>query len=137
MRPSSLGGRCTCRRVEVAIRRPTRRDISRRRCRAPGPRRLAGAAVRVARILLRGDAAAGAAGAGNWGESGVHKAGHLRPASAPGASLGAGARAVSLDAPSRYPSMDAARFTRIAKALADPRRFEILQTIAAGEETPC
>lgn len=33
--------------------------------------------------------------------------------------------------------MDDARFTRIAKALADPRRFEILQTIAAGEETPC
>ena len=34
--------------------------------------------------------------------------------------------------------MDKEQFARIAKALADPRRFEILETIAAGgEEVPC
>jgi ArsR family transcriptional regulator len=33
--------------------------------------------------------------------------------------------------------MDREQFARIAKALADPRRFEILETIAAGEEVPC
>lgn len=33
--------------------------------------------------------------------------------------------------------MDDTRFTRIAKALADPRRFEILATIAACDEAPC
>ena len=34
--------------------------------------------------------------------------------------------------------MDANQFQRIAKALADPRRFEILETIAAaGEELCC
>jgi ArsR family transcriptional regulator len=34
--------------------------------------------------------------------------------------------------------MDATRFQRIAKALADPRRFEILEVIAAaGEEICC
>lgn len=33
--------------------------------------------------------------------------------------------------------MDAAHFQRIAKALADPRRFEILQTIAASGEEMC
>jgi ArsR family transcriptional regulator len=34
--------------------------------------------------------------------------------------------------------MDAAQFQRIAKALADPRRFEILEVIAsAGEEMCC
>lgn len=33
--------------------------------------------------------------------------------------------------------MDDVRFTRITKALADPRRLEILETIVADEETPC
>lgn len=34
--------------------------------------------------------------------------------------------------------MDSAQFQRIAKALADPRRFEVLQVIAAaGEELCC
>lgn len=33
--------------------------------------------------------------------------------------------------------MDAAQFQRIAKALADQRRFEIFETIAAGEEMCC
>jgi len=33
--------------------------------------------------------------------------------------------------------MDAAHFQRIAKALADPRRFEILQTIAASGGEMC
>jgi ArsR family transcriptional regulator len=34
--------------------------------------------------------------------------------------------------------MDAAQFQKIAKALADPRRFEILETIAsAGDEMCC
>lgn len=33
--------------------------------------------------------------------------------------------------------MDAAHFQRIAKALADPRRFEILQTIAASGDEMC
>lgn len=33
--------------------------------------------------------------------------------------------------------MDANRFQRIAKALADPRRFEILEVIAAGGELCC
>ncbi|MEJ7710563.1 MAG: hypothetical protein WKF84_12015 [Pyrinomonadaceae bacterium] len=31
-------------------------------------------------------------------------------------------------------AMDSNQFQRIAKALADPRRFEILQVIAAGSE---
>lgn len=33
--------------------------------------------------------------------------------------------------------LDATQFTRIAKALADPRRFELLQMIAADEEVAC
>jgi ArsR family transcriptional regulator len=33
--------------------------------------------------------------------------------------------------------MDVNQFQRIAKALADPRRFEILEVIAAGEEMCC
>ena len=33
--------------------------------------------------------------------------------------------------------MDADQFTRIAKALADPRRFELLQMIAAEDEVAC
>lgn len=33
--------------------------------------------------------------------------------------------------------MDATQFHKIAKALADPRRFEIFETIAAGEEMCC
>lgn len=33
--------------------------------------------------------------------------------------------------------MDAEQFTRIAKALADPRRFEILEMIAADDEVAC
>ncbi|MBV9879213.1 MAG: helix-turn-helix transcriptional regulator [Gemmatirosa sp.] len=33
--------------------------------------------------------------------------------------------------------LDADQFTRIAKALADPRRFELLQMIAAEEEVAC
>ena len=33
--------------------------------------------------------------------------------------------------------MDAAQFTRIAKALADPRRFELLEMIAADDEVAC
>ena len=33
--------------------------------------------------------------------------------------------------------MDAGQFQRIAKALADPRRFEILEMIAAEDEVPC
>ncbi len=33
--------------------------------------------------------------------------------------------------------MDSNQFQRIAKALADPRRFEILEVIAAGEEMCC
>ncbi len=35
------------------------------------------------------------------------------------------------------PVMDAIQFQRIAKALADPRRFEILEVIAAGAEMCC
>lgn len=33
--------------------------------------------------------------------------------------------------------MDALQFTRIAKALADPRRFELLEMIAAADEVAC
>ena len=33
--------------------------------------------------------------------------------------------------------MDQAQFSRIAKALADPRRFEILEMIAADDEVAC
>ena len=33
--------------------------------------------------------------------------------------------------------MTSEQFTRIAKALADPRRFEILEMIAAAEEVAC
>ena len=33
--------------------------------------------------------------------------------------------------------IDAAQFTRIAKALADPRRFELLEMIAADDEVAC
>ncbi len=33
--------------------------------------------------------------------------------------------------------MDPEQFTRIAKALADPRRFEILEMVAADAEVPC
>ena len=33
--------------------------------------------------------------------------------------------------------MDQEQFTRIAKALSDPRRFEILEMIAAEDEVPC
>lgn len=33
--------------------------------------------------------------------------------------------------------MDASQFQKIAKALADPRRFEILEVIAAGSEMCC
>lgn len=33
--------------------------------------------------------------------------------------------------------MDALQFTRIAKALADPRRFALLEMIAADGELPC
>ncbi len=33
--------------------------------------------------------------------------------------------------------MEKRQFTRIAKALADPRRFEILQQIAADDEVSC
>jgi ArsR family transcriptional regulator len=33
--------------------------------------------------------------------------------------------------------MDRDQFARIAKALADPRRFEILERIAAQDELPC
>ena len=33
--------------------------------------------------------------------------------------------------------MEKRQFTRIAKALADPRRFEILQQIAAEDEVSC
>ena len=33
--------------------------------------------------------------------------------------------------------MDAVQFSRIAKALADPRRFELLEMIAAGGELAC
>ena len=33
--------------------------------------------------------------------------------------------------------MDQEQFTRVAKALADPRRFEILEMIAADEEVAC
>lgn len=33
--------------------------------------------------------------------------------------------------------MNAAQFTRIAKALADPRRFELLEMIAADDEVAC
>ncbi len=33
--------------------------------------------------------------------------------------------------------MDVSQFQRVAKALADPRRFEILETIAAGDEMCC
>jgi ArsR family transcriptional regulator len=33
--------------------------------------------------------------------------------------------------------MDAAQFHKIAKALADPRRFEIYETIAAGDGEMC
>ena len=33
--------------------------------------------------------------------------------------------------------MDAAHFQRVAKALSDPRRFEILQTIAASGDEMC
>ena len=33
--------------------------------------------------------------------------------------------------------MNAAQFTRIAKALADPRRFELLEMISADDEVAC
>ena len=33
--------------------------------------------------------------------------------------------------------MDRVQFTRIAKALADPRRFELLEMIAAADEMAC
>jgi ArsR family transcriptional regulator, arsenate/arsenite/antimonite-responsive transcriptional repressor len=33
--------------------------------------------------------------------------------------------------------LDDAQFTRIAKALADPRRFDLLRMIAADEEVAC
>lgn len=33
--------------------------------------------------------------------------------------------------------MDPSQFTRIAKALADPRRFELLEMIAADDEVAC
>jgi ArsR family transcriptional regulator len=33
--------------------------------------------------------------------------------------------------------MDPVQFTRVAKALADPRRFELLEMIAADAEVPC
>ncbi|MDB4952147.1 MAG: transcriptional regulator, ArsR family [Gemmatimonadetes bacterium] len=33
--------------------------------------------------------------------------------------------------------MDKEQFSRIAKALADPRRFEILEAIACQDEMPC
>ena len=33
--------------------------------------------------------------------------------------------------------MDQEQFTRVAKALADPRRFEILEMIAGVDEAPC
>ncbi len=33
--------------------------------------------------------------------------------------------------------MEQEQFARIAKALADPRRFEILETIAGCDEVPC
>jgi ArsR family transcriptional regulator len=33
--------------------------------------------------------------------------------------------------------IDQEQFTRIAKALADPRRFEILEMIAGDDEVPC
>lgn len=33
--------------------------------------------------------------------------------------------------------MEKRQFTRIAKALADPRRFEILQQVAAKDEVSC
>jgi ArsR family transcriptional regulator len=33
--------------------------------------------------------------------------------------------------------MEKRQFTRIAKALADPRRFEILQQVAAEDEVSC
>lgn len=33
--------------------------------------------------------------------------------------------------------MDPSQFTRIAKALADPRRFELLEMIASADELPC
>jgi ArsR family transcriptional regulator len=33
--------------------------------------------------------------------------------------------------------MERQQFVRIAKALADPRRFEILQAISAQDEVPC
>jgi len=33
--------------------------------------------------------------------------------------------------------IDSDQFTRIAKALADPRRFELLEMIAAEDEVPC
>ena len=34
-------------------------------------------------------------------------------------------------------SMNATQFTRVAKALADPRRFELLEMIAGDEEVAC
>jgi ArsR family transcriptional regulator len=37
----------------------------------------------------------------------------------------------------RRPRLTAERFERIAKALADPRRMALLETIAAEEECPC
>ena len=33
--------------------------------------------------------------------------------------------------------MDVVQFTRIARALADPRRFELLELISAYHEVPC
>lgn len=35
------------------------------------------------------------------------------------------------------PSLNQRQFQAIAKALADPRRFELLETIAGSEEYPC
>lgn len=37
---------------------------------------------------------------------------------------------------SREPKLDARQFARISKALADPKRFEMLQRIAASDEAP-
>jgi ArsR family transcriptional regulator len=37
----------------------------------------------------------------------------------------------------RRPRLTAQRFEQIAKALADPRRMALLETIAAEEECPC
>lgn len=39
--------------------------------------------------------------------------------------------------PTRSAALPPGQFERIAKALSDPRRFEILELIAAREECPC